>query len=132
YQRIERSGCHQNLRAFNVLPLQFLVAGIAYGNYSGENTPDFVNEAVATVSNKMSYSFGTSTCKIIKNEEKKWHMACNSPLVSEPLLFTVQAAEKSPYDISTSFYLTAENTAAKKASDEGLMSYLMINKNSAL
>lgn len=113
------------------LPL-FLVAGIAYGNYSGENTPDFVNEAVATVSNKMSYSFGTSTCKIIKNEEKKWHMACNSPLVSEPLLFTVQAAEKSPYDISTSFYLTAENTAAKKASDEGLMSYLMINKNSAL
>jgi hypothetical protein len=113
------------------LPL-FLVAGIAYGNYRGENVPDFVNEAVATVSNKMSYSFGASTCKIIKNNEAQWDMACSSPLTSEPLIFTVQAAEKSPYDVSTSFYLTAENTAAKKASDEGLMRYLMINKTSVI
>ncbi len=113
------------------LPL-LLVAGIAYGSYSGGNPPDFVNEAVATVSNKMSYSFGASNCKVIKNENTQWDMACSSPLTSEPLIFTVQAAEKSPYDVSTSFYLTAKNTAAKKASDEGLMRYLMINKNSVI
>lgn len=104
-----------------------LVAGIAYGNFIGGSEPDYVLDAMSAVSNKMSYSFGISKCKSVQHDEVKWDIACSSAYTPTALNFSVQPAEKAPYDVATPFYLVARNEAARKASGEGLLSFLMIN-----
>ncbi|MFU2318911.1 hypothetical protein [Rahnella sp. PCH160] len=108
------------------LPL-LLIGGIAFASYSGGNNPVYVRDALSAVSNKMSYSYGVSKCKAALNGDSQWEMACSSLLTPSTLTFTIQPADKAPYDVATSFYLTASNEPAKKASGEGLLSYLMIN-----
>lgn len=108
------------------VPLLF-VAGIAYGNLQNSKTPGYVLDAMSSVSNKMSYSFGITNCKANQHDVGQWDISCRSVNTPTPLTFTVQPSEKAPYLISTSFYLIAANDAAKKSADEGLLSYLLIN-----
>ena len=117
--------------ALYVLPL-LLVGGIAFANYSGGNNPVFVQEAVTALSSKMSYSFGPSTCKAIEKDSTHWDMTCSSPATPTALTFTIQSADKAPYDLATSFYLTASNEPAIKASNDGLMRYLMIDSKAKI
>lgn len=104
-----------------------LVAGIAYGNFHDSKTPDYVRDAMDSVSNKMSYNYGITKCKANQHDVDQWNISCSSVNTPNALTFTVQVPEKAPYFISTSFYLIAANDAAKKSADEGLLSYLLIN-----
>ncbi|MFU2318245.1 hypothetical protein [Rahnella sp. PCH160] len=106
-----------------------LVAGIAYGNFKGGSVPDYVLDAQTAVSNKMSNSYGITKCKAKEQEVNKWDMSCVSENTPEVLIFSVQSSKEAPYDVPTSFYLVAGNDAAKKASGESLLSYLMVNTN---
>jgi hypothetical protein len=84
-----------------------LVAGIAYGNFSGGSEPDYVLEAMNEVSNKMSASYGITNCKSIRHDEAQWDMVCSSANTPIALNFTVQPANKAPYEVMTPFYLIA-------------------------
>lgn len=108
------------------LPL-LLAGGMALVSYNNGKNPVYVQDAIAAVSNKMSYSYGLSTCKASEKDVSHWEMECNSSTMPLNITFTVQPAEKSPYRVATSFYLTAKNEAAKKASKEDLLEYLLIN-----
>ncbi|MES4613480.1 MAG: hypothetical protein ACTH8P_10895 [Ewingella sp.] len=109
-----------------VIPLA-LVASFAYGNYGSAKTPIYVKDAVASVSSKMSYSFGMSKCLPAAEKDGSWQIQCSPIKGGEPLQFVVYPAEKSPYDVATSFYLIANNDMARKNADRGLLSYLMID-----
>lgn len=113
------------------LPL-LLVGSIAFASYTSGSNPAFVEEAVNTVSSKMSYSFGLSTCKAIQKSAAQWDLTCTSATTPSALTFTIQSADKAPYDVATPYYLTASNEPAKKASGEGLLRYLMINNGSKI
>lgn len=113
------------------LPL-LLIGGIAFAKYNSSNNPVYVQEAMSTVSNKMSYSFGPTTCTSLPSGASQWKMTCGSASTPSALTFTIQSADKAPYDVATSFYLTASNEPAKQASGEGLLSYLMINNSSKI
>lgn len=104
-----------------------LVAGIAYGSLGMESRPDYVSDAVASVSSKMSNSYGMSKCKASPGNENSWSMICMTEDEKKVLNFSVMSSEKAPYDVPTSYYLVANNNEAKKASGEGLLSLLMIN-----
>lgn len=104
-----------------------LVAGIAYGSFHDGKTPDYVLDAMSSVSNKMSYNYGITSCKANQQDVDQWAISCSSVNTPNALTFTVQPSEKAPYDISTRFYLIADNDAAKKSANEGLMGFLMIN-----
>jgi hypothetical protein len=79
------------------------------------------------VSNKMSYSYGISKCKPVQHDDVEWDIVCSSTNTPGALNFSVQPAEKAPYDVATSFYLVARNEAARKASGEGLLVFMLIN-----
>lgn len=113
------------------LPL-LLLGGIAFASYSGGNNPVYVQEAITAVSSKMSYSYGPTNCKAIEKDASHWDMTCSSSITPSALTFTIQSADKAPYDLATSFYLIASNDPARKASDEGLLRYLMINDGSKI
>lgn len=105
-----------------------LVAGIAYGSLGRDGSPDYVRDAVSAVSSKMSYSYGISKCKATSPvNENSWSMVCLTGDEKKVLNFSVMSSEKAPYDVPTSYYLVANNKEAKKASGEGLLSFLMIN-----
>ncbi|MGC6386585.1 hypothetical protein ACMV8I_02825 [Ewingella sp. S1.OA.A_B6] len=104
-----------------------LVAGIAYGNFSGGGEPDYVQNAMGSVSSKMAYSYGMSKCKATQHDVNGWNIICSPNRSTAALNFSVLPADKAPYDVPTSFYLVAENDAARKGALEGLLSYLMIN-----
>lgn len=108
------------------LPL-LLVAGFAYSSLSGGSEPDYVVDAVKAVSNKMSYNYGPSKCKASQRDVGAWSISCDSRHTPAALAFSVLPSEKAPYEVATSFYLVAENEVTKKSSNEGLLSYLMIN-----
>lgn len=100
---------------------------MAFAGYTSDSIPTFVQEAKASVSSKMSYSYGLSTCKVAQKDTTRWDMTCSSSATPSALSFIIQSADKAPYDVATSFYLIANNAPAKQASGEGLLSYLMIN-----
>jgi hypothetical protein len=104
-----------------------LVAGIAYSNFNGGSEPDYLTEAMSAVSNKMSYNYGITRCTPEQHEVNKWTISCSSANTPTPFIFSVFPPEKAPYDVATSFYLIADNDVAKKYSNEGMLSFLMIN-----
>ena len=106
------------------MPLLFVV-GIAYGNFSGGGEPSYVSTAMDSVSNKLSYDYGRTHCKANQHEVDNWTISCSTSTVPTTLIFSVLPAEKAPYNIVTPYYLIADNDAAKKASTEGLLSFLM-------
>ncbi|QMV51199.1 hypothetical protein [Ewingella americana] len=59
-----------------VIPLA-LVASFAYGNYGSAKTPIYVKDAVASVSSKMSYSFGMSKCLPAAEKDGSWQIQCS-------------------------------------------------------
>lgn len=111
---------------FYVVPL-LLVAGIAYGSLRGGDQPDFVAYAINAVSNKMSYDYGPTKCKSAQSEVGKWSISCSSSNTPVALVFTVLPPDKAPHDVATPFYLIANNDVAKKSSQEGLLSIMMID-----
>lgn len=104
-----------------------LVAGIAYGNFSGGAEPAYVLDAMSAVSNKMSYSYGITRCKANQDRLEQWEISCSSVNTPTALSFSVLPSDKALSDVATPFYLIAKNEAAKKSSNEGLLSLLMIN-----
>lgn len=120
-------------RRVGIYGLSLLLVGcIAYANYGGGKKPGYVQEAVAAVSNKMSYSFGISTCEANQMNGAEWNMVCHSATKSPALTSSIQSADHAPYDVPTSFYLTATNDPAKKAAEEDLLKLLMINGGSKI
>ncbi|MFS7304925.1 hypothetical protein [Rahnella inusitata] len=111
---------------FYVVPL-LLVAGIAYGSMRGGDEPDFVASAMNAVSNKMSYDYGLTKCKSVQSDVEKWSISCSSINTPVALIFSVLPPDKAPHEVATPFYLIADNDVAKKSSEEGLLSLLMID-----
>ena len=109
-----------------VLPL-LLVGGVAYGNFNGGSEPAFVLDAMMAVSNKMSYDHGPAKCKSVQSDVEKWSISCTSSITPVALVFSVLPPEKAPHDVATPFYLIADNDVAKKSSQEGLLSFMMID-----
>lgn len=111
---------------FYVVPL-LLVAGIAFGSLRGGAEPDFVASAMDTVSNKMSYDYGLTKCKSVQSDVEKWSISCRSSNTPVALIFSVLPPDKAPHDVASPFYLIADNDVARKSSQEGLLSFLMID-----
>ena len=68
-----------------------------------------------------------SKCVPTSPKEGVWQIQCSPNKGTQALQFVVYLAEKTPYDVATSFYLVANNDLARKSAHEGLLSYLMIN-----
>ena len=113
---------------FFIVPL-LLVVGIAYASLKGGDEPDFVAYAMNAVSNKMSYDHSLTKCKSVQSDVGKWSISCSSSITPVALVFTVLPPEKAPHDVATPFYLIADNDVARKSSQEGLLSFLMIDIN---
>ena len=119
----------KNGKMFFYVVTLLLVAGIAYGSLRGGDEPDFVAYAMDSVSNKMSYDHGLTKCKSVQSDIGKWSISCSSSNTPVALIFSVLPPEKAPHDVATPFYLIADNDVARKSSQEGLLSFLMIDIN---
>jgi len=110
----------------------FLVAvSTVYGYYGKSNSPIYVQAAEAALTSKISYSFGESRCQSVNHPGDLWEIIC-SPINGNPVLkFSVFPAKQSPYDVPTSFYLVADNQAARECAHDGLLDLLMIDTSSA-
>lgn len=110
-----------------------LVLCVALGAAYWSNTnskPQYVQDAIDTVSSRMSFSLGMSDCDVNQEQASEWKMVCTPVSGAAALVFSVMPPNKAPYDVPTPFYLVAENAAAKKSSGEDLLGYMNINTGS--
>lgn len=99
--------------------------------YTLNSTPSYVREAEARVASYLSYSYGPTTCKSDEKEVNAWAMKCKIESGQKDLNYTVYPAEKAPEGASRSFYIVAEDTAAKQSAKAELMVYLNINTHTS-
>ena len=119
---------NKHMTNYSILILLFAVTYIIYSNYE---YPNYVRDAINSVSSKMSNSYGITECDASEDKESRWHLDCRPESGTDNLKFIVYSYKISPYKVPGSFYLVADNDAAKNGAklnfDEGILRYLMIN-----
>lgn len=121
---------NKKLVAIALLAISVIVLAGGNANYFGK--PDFVKDAETRLGSNISNYIGYTACKGVQVSEQRWDITCLNSNKNRDFIYAVYPAEKSPYEVSRSFYLEALNDNARLTADKGLMHYLKINTETPL
>lgn len=108
-------------------PLALVLCGVYWLNCA----PSYVKDAEERVGSYLSYSYGPTTCMSDEKEVNAWAMKCQIASGKKDLNYTVYPAEKASEGSSRTFYIVAEDAAAKQSAKAELMVYLNINTHTS-